>query len=106
MLAAMLANPLAPIWAAIVGAEYVWVAVTTLGTTAMMYGFMQSTKNDVVDVTSDLITNSQQSATQNTEQENPDLEEKLDKAGSWLVYGATALVLLVGYKYAKKLLKF
>lgn len=97
---------IAPLWGAIVGAEYIWVALTTLGTGAMMYGFMNSTKDDVVEVTSTLLTNSQQSGTQNTEQENPDLEEKFEKAGSWLVYGATALVLLVGYKYAKKLLKF
>lgn len=96
----------AHLYPAAAGAAAIWTAISTIGTAAIAYGFYWSTKNDVVEVSTALIENSQQTSTQNTSSENPDVEEKVAKASTYLVYGGTALVLLIVYKYAKKLLKF
>ena len=87
-------------------AAYVWPAITAMVTAGVTYGFYYSTKNDIVELGSQLIENSQTSATQGQPSQNDDTEEKLDKASSYIVYGGAALVLLIAYKYAKKLLKF
>lgn len=82
-----------------------WPAISAIATTAIAYAFYWSTKNDVVGA-AETIATAQQSATQNTEQQNPQLEDKLEGAGTYLVYGITGVLLLVAYKYLKKLLKF
>ena len=90
---------------AIPAAGAVWTAISALGTTAIAYAFYWSTKNDLVNV-AETVAASQTSATQNTEQENPKIEDKLESMSSFLIYGLTGVLVLVAYKYLKKLLKF
>ena len=90
---------------AIPAAGAAWTAISAIGTTAIAYAFYWSTKNDLVNA-AETVAASQTSATQNTEQEDDKLEDKLESMSTFLIYGLTGVMLLVAYKYLKKLLKF
>lgn len=76
----------------------IWETIAALGTAAITWGSISYITGNTTEAITDTITDVQA----NSGQDNDGLEETLEKAGSYIIYGLAFAVVYVGYQWLKK----